>query len=201
VFGSKKRLEEKLRASGKHAPAEVLEADSSYGITRGNPAFVGATNIVWKLKLQVRPEGEPEFTADVKAEFPQLSSPAKGMTLNVLYDPDDHSKVVVDQSPQGGIVTAIENMVSKSPAVQANPALGGALENLMHDALADPAGFRERMHEQAAAGINPLAGAFGAPTAPESPVDELTKLADLRDRGALTPEEFEAQKKKILGES
>ncbi len=30
-------------------------------------------------------------------------------------------------------------------------------------------------------------------------LDELEKLADLRDRGILTPEEFEAKKKEILG--
>jgi hypothetical protein len=38
-------------------------------------------------------------------------------------------------------------------------------------------------------------------TAPDSdPVDQLAKLADLRDRGALTNEEFEAQKQRILGQ-
>jgi Short C-terminal domain/Phospholipase_D-nuclease N-terminal len=34
----------------------------------------------------------------------------------------------------------------------------------------------------------------GAP----SPADQLTKLADLRDRGVITPEEFEREKAKIL---
>jgi hypothetical protein len=35
----------------------------------------------------------------------------------------------------------------------------------------------------------------GAP----SVTSELQRLADLRDRGVLTPEEFEAQKRRILG--
>ena len=51
--------------------------------------------------------------------------------------------------------------------------------------------------------VDPLTGAsFAQPatTASEDPVDRLEKLADLRDRGVLTPEEFEAQKKRILGE-
>lgn len=39
-------------------------------------------------------------------------------------------------------------------------------------------------------------GQQGAP----STADELTKLAALRDRGVLTDAEFEAQKKKLLGE-
>jgi cbb3-type cytochrome oxidase subunit 3 len=32
-----------------------------------------------------------------------------------------------------------------------------------------------------------------------STTDQLTKLADLRERGAITPEEFEQQKAKVLG--
>jgi uncharacterized membrane protein len=33
---------------------------------------------------------------------------------------------------------------------------------------------------------------------PQSTADELTKLADLRDRGIITPEEFEREKAKVL---
>jgi hypothetical protein len=32
-------------------------------------------------------------------------------------------------------------------------------------------------------------------------IDQLEKLTELRDKGALSPEEFEAQKKRILGET
>jgi hypothetical protein len=38
-----------------------------------------------------------------------------------------------------------------------------------------------------------------SPGPDSDPVDQLAKLADLRDRGALTNEEFEAQKQRILG--
>lgn len=41
-------------------------------------------------------------------------------------------------------------------------------------------------------------GGGGAPVAP-STTTELQRLADLRDRGVLTEEEFQAQKKRILG--
>jgi hypothetical protein len=55
----------------------------------------------------------------------------------------------------------------------------------------------------AAAGISPGAvpGMPGtpAPAAQPDPVEQLSKLADLRDRGVLSDEEFEAQKAKILG--
>jgi Short C-terminal domain/Phospholipase_D-nuclease N-terminal len=37
-----------------------------------------------------------------------------------------------------------------------------------------------------------------AASSSSSPADELTKLADLRDRGVITPEEFEQQKASLL---
>jgi uncharacterized membrane protein YdbT with pleckstrin-like domain len=39
----------------------------------------------------------------------------------------------------------------------------------------------------------------GSPRGTPSTAGELERLADLRDRGVLTPEEFEAQKRRILG--
>jgi hypothetical protein len=41
----------------------------------------------------------------------------------------------------------------------------------------------------------------GQPAPAEDPLDQLSKLNDLRQRGALTEAEFQAQKAKILGES
>ncbi len=38
------------------------------------------------------------------------------------------------------------------------------------------------------------------PTAPADPTDQLVKLAQLRDQGVLTEEEFSAQKAKILAQ-
>jgi len=58
--------------------------------------------------------------------------------------------------------------------------------------------------EMAMGGAGPAApaapAAEPAPAAPRASVtEELARLADLRDRGALTAEEFEAQKAKLLG--
>ena len=59
-----------------------------------------------------------------------------------------------------------------------------------------------KMHEHATADVAASDAAFkqyvrdNAGTT--STADQLAKLADLRDRGVLTPEEFEAQKAKIL---
>lgn len=40
--------------------------------------------------------------------------------------------------------------------------------------------------------------AIARPSEPHSMASELEKLAELRDRGVLTPEEFQAQKEKLL---
>lgn len=188
MFGRDGRLAERLRTSGRRAPAEVLEAEGGrVGVTHGNPVFVENTEMVWKLKLEVRPEGEAPFEAELKARFPQLGAPRKGVVLSVLYDPNDHSKIVLDESEQGAVETAVNTALSRSPAL--------ATPDLVRDAIADPAAFRARMKEQAQAGVNPL----GASAPHADAVDRLEKLADLRDRGVLTDDEFEAQKKRILG--
>ncbi|HVR05752.1 MAG TPA: SHOCT domain-containing protein [Solirubrobacteraceae bacterium] len=56
---------------------------------------------------------------------------------------------------------------------------------------------QEQEQQQAAAQPPPAPPPAVAPTS-ESTVDQLQKLAQLRDSGVLTPEEFEAQKQKIL---
>lgn len=53
---------------------------------------------------------------------------------------------------------------------------------------------RQRISAVASSPVN----APPAPTAPD-PLDQLKKLAELRDAGVLTPEEFAVQKTKILG--
>ena len=87
---------------------------------------------------------------------------------------------------------------------------GGSLADILQQAATDPEGFRQRLRAQAPGsggsafvvtpdGLTPL----GTPTRrPSTDVaDTLTKLADLHDRGALTDDEFAAEKAKILGES
>jgi membrane protease subunit (stomatin/prohibitin family) len=59
-----------------------------------------------------------------------------------------------------------------------------------------------KMHERAAQAAQAQQQAFNAyvqDAAGTSSADQLAKLADLKDKGALTEEEFAAQKAKILG--
>jgi hypothetical protein len=56
----------------------------------------------------------------------------------------------------------------------------------VQDARQQDAEFRQYVQQAAASG-------------PASTADQLTKLADLRDRGVISPEEFEREKAKVLG--
>ena len=46
----------------------------------------------------------------------------------------------------------------------------------------------------------PVTPATPAPAQAEDPLEQIARLGQLRDRGLVTPEEFEAQKKRLLGE-
>jgi hypothetical protein len=65
---------------------------------------------------------------------------------------------------------------------------GGSMqERQVQDAAQQEQAFRSYVQEAASSS--------------SSPTDELVKLADLRDRGVITPEEFDRQKAKLLGAS
>jgi hypothetical protein len=64
--------------------------------------------------------------------------------------------------------------------------------------VSDPGDLMQKLEASGLAMTFPTADQTGA--APTDAVDQLSKLADLRDRGILTPAEFEAQKQKLLGQ-
>jgi len=195
------RHDEKLEEHGTRAPAEIVKAEQSgAGVTAGNPALAGATEVVWKLAVRVKPEGGDPFDAHVEARLPQYTGLRVGTTVPVLFDPEDRSKIVLDSSPEAWADASIATAVQAS----GNPALAAPLHELMEAALKDPVGFQKHAQEQAAqafkaAGFNvmDIAGASGS----DVTVDALEKLADLHDRGVLTDEEFAKQKQRILDES
>jgi len=94
----------------------------------------------------------------------------------------------------------------------------GPVGELLNEIKSNPEAFRARIMAQAQAagvstyvmtpqGMTQIGGTPGAATGvPGAPpqhvdvIDELTKAAALHDKGALTDEEFEALKKKLLGE-
>ena len=68
-----------------------------------------------------------------------------------------------------------------------------------------PEDMQRTIYERAQARESPVGGPSAplpapAPAASSSTSEELARLADLRDRGVLTEEEFQAQKARVLGE-
>ncbi|MGP0050957.1 MAG: SHOCT domain-containing protein [Solirubrobacteraceae bacterium] len=109
-----------------------------------------------------------------------------GDIVPVRYDPADHSKIVVDHSAlRAQHATAQRARDEADEAAKAAAIARGEAE------VAGGEEARPTTSNQQT----------GANTGDSDPVDRIAKLADLRQRGALTEEEFAAEKAKILGES
>jgi hypothetical protein len=194
-----KRLEE----NGRRANATVLEiASRGMTITHGNDAIVANTKVVLKTKLRVEPDGEPAFEVEEKFRYSQFAMPGAGSVVAVVYDPDDHDKIMLDESPaavtQAGMMQAGLSTDQMSLVTQLQQAAASGVDR---GEMRDMA--RQWAEQHGAAVIDGSGGGFGAPApAPaESAADQLSKLADLRDRGVLTEAEFQAQKMKVLSGS
>jgi hypothetical protein len=108
----------------------------------------------------------------------------EGSVVPVRYDPSNQSKVVLD-------VPALEAGHARADAA------GAARLDAQFARLGEPgSGTVGGPDVQALAEL----GNLGSVKA-ELPEDRLAKLADLKDRGVITDDEFAAQKAKILGES
>jgi hypothetical protein len=148
-----------------------------------------------------------------------------GCQAKVIYDPKDHSKIVIleDQVfPPGISHEQAERSAARRKKVTAAAKSGNMAEFIEEDIRARKAEAAKRVQEAQAAYSGNVAQfiedmkakgagsgliADGAPlvigggAAKPDIADELTKLADLRDRGVLTDAEFEAQKAKLLAAS
>lgn len=206
-----RRTRKKLSEHGKHAPAVVLEiADRGMSVTSGPTGLVSSTELALKTKLRVEPADEMPFEVEERFRYPQLSIPSVGTRLAVLYDPSDHDKIIIDNSPAGAAVqfggaagmegTDLQSLVSKVREAQSQTQDPQELARILQEQL----GTNVTVQQQDSSGVTfgaPGAG-FGAPppAAEADPVDKLTKLAELREKGMLTDSEFESQKARILSE-
>jgi hypothetical protein len=180
-----KRLMKQLEENGKHANATVVEiAEKGMAVTRGAEGVVGNTELALKAHLRVQPDDEPEFEVKKRFSFPQLAVPTAGQTVPVLYDPGDHDKIVVDYSPE-----AQQGAAFSAAGIDPNQ-IGQLMEQAQQ--MRAQAGQMQGMGQ--VPGMTP-------PAQPQAdPVEQLEKLAKLKESGALTEAEFEAEKAKILSQ-
>jgi hypothetical protein len=136
----------------------------------------------------------------------------------VLYDPEDHAKVVLDHSvpsQEEAGVAMVESRLTPEATAALEQLGGGSVHDLLNAAMSDPQGFAARMRERAeeaqrdavaqaeAIGAKAQAAQAGAPSTPaggpgDDPVAQLERLAALHAQGALTDAEFGALKKRII---
>jgi hypothetical protein len=180
-----KRTQKKLEENGKRANATVVDiAEKGMAVTSGAEGIVANTEVMLKTRMKVQPEGEPEFEVTERFRYPQLAIPSAGSVLPVIYDPEDHDKVMIDRSPE-----AQQGAALSSAGIDP-----GQLGQLMNQA--------QQMQAQALQGGMPGMGQVpgATPAQPQADsVEQLEKLAALKEKGVLTDAEFEAEKAKILG--
>jgi hypothetical protein len=192
-----KRKRKKLEESGTRAPATIVEiADKGMTITSGNEHIVSNTKVILKVKLNVEPEGQPAFEIEEKFRFSQFGIPSAGQKVAVIFDPDDHDTIMLDDDP----VATVSSMMAGTGASAEQQAL---ITNLTGASLGGADAAQLQAMAQQFSQQNPAAFGqpMGAPAAPAAvdPVEQLTKLSALKDKGVLTDAEFAEQKAKILG--
>lgn len=218
MLGHNKRLEGKLREQGgSKAWATVLESKQQWASSGGTNKVsgqAGSFTIHQKLKLRVEPEAQDPFEVTLKQVFNDAHGqhiPQEGWSVKVIYDPSDHSRVVIDLdemfvrpgvADRDAAVARHEQALamSRDPEARAQ-----RIQRMQAEAMAsagvspDLLAMQQQMAAKFLAGRAAGAGqAAAGPTAPDV-ADQLGKLADLRDRGALTEDEFQQQKAKLLG--
>jgi len=181
MFGNRRALEQTLRERGGRTAMATIVAYGTRTIGLDNIDYLARLpdgsngwrprpRLLTRMRMTVRvePPGEPPFEAKLVDYVSGRGDLEKDYTVAVIYDPDQHSKIARDRSPEGEARTDEASKRTTQEILRRN---------------------------QERAGLRPRAE---APKVAASPLDELAKLADLRDRGALTDAEFQARKAALL---
>ncbi|MDP7724895.1 SHOCT domain-containing protein [Mycobacterium sp. TY814] len=193
MFGQRK-----LDKVGVRAFADVLQAEqSTVSVTVGNPNLVSNTQVRWTLRLRVTPEQDLSFEATLKTQLPQSMWPRPGTRVAVRYDPKDHNRIELNHQPVAE--TAIDAITANRPDLGGASVMGMPMGDVIRQAMADPGGLRAEMMRRAAEMQEQAMQAMHAPAPEQDVLDRLERLVALKDRGVLTDDEFEQQKRRILG--
>jgi hypothetical protein len=220
-FRGSRRLEDALRDQGRCTTAEITAAKRTPWLNSSGGEAIGGRNatVTWRLQVRITPDGDAPFEAKLTEAVPPGDELCVGQAIAVLYDPNDQTRVAIDHGPRGLIVAFKGGLSADAAAAIDDAGAGAAVQSLIADAesgptaveagwRSDPAGevaaFRSGMTAHPALGgrrlssVSSIPGPGAGPS--DRPEDRIAKLADLRDRGALTAAEFDKQKKQILGD-
>ena len=127
------------------------------------------------LTLRVQPRNGQEFIHQRKLVLPFGSVVQPGHLVDVAYDPANPDNVAIETDPR---------FVSTPPAVY--------VKTRPPDQQAQP------VHAFTSAGVTATAPAAATDDSPPTLIEQIERLARLRDSGALTEAEFQQQKKRLL---
>lgn len=161
-------------SSKKEKAANLLETGTRAVGTVTNVRDTGVTindlNVRVGLRFKIEPlDGAPAFDGEKTTTVSRVSIPQVGQRFPVWFNPADPTEFAYATTDGGD--EARRNIVA-----------------MFGDAFG-PDG----------SGVGQVAAAAAAPAAaPADPIEQIAKLQELRVAGALTDEEFEAQKQRIL---
>lgn len=205
------RLEKRLVASGRHARAEVLQASLPVTYTTSGITFDDNMIVPWDLELHVTPDTEPEFDVRLRMHIHNLLTLSPGIVFQVLYDPEDHQKMVADPSAlpkttvEGSIMYELGSMSARgidTTGMQdvVNSATLEAAQEIIH----------RRVSEQVAARNNTAmaetlkARREGTHTAPPPAgfapdvSSRLEQLDRLKKAGLIDEQQYETKKQRLI---
>jgi len=167
---SRQAAEQQLFQTGQRATA-VIEGVEGTGVEINNCPQV-------YLTLRVQPRSGQEFIHQRKITLPMGSVVQPGHLVDVAYNPANPDELAIETDPRYVATPPAQYIKTRPPDGQASPV---------------------HAFTSASAGSAVPAAAVRADDSPPTLIEQIERLAKLRDSGALTEAEFEAQKKQLLG--
>jgi hypothetical protein len=205
MFGKLSRRDRaRLRNRGRRATATVVEI-ADWGPTfEDNPRWRPwrsegpSETTALKTTLEVHPEGEPAFELTQTIRWP-VDPPEAGDRLDVLYDPEDRSKLMpAPPTPEEERARIAEALGKAGVGFKVDTRPEAAEQDRRQARAAMEHGeemmsqYRQYMGSGSAEGM--------PKTADEVRAAQIEQLQGMKESGALTEEQFEAAKKQILGD-
>ena len=157
-----------------------------------------------RMQLVVQAEGVEATAVEHSALLHNRRWPRPGMTLPATVDRADPTNFKVDfkaipdsrEQAQG----SAESIAAAMRGEGGGAGMGAGGAQVINLSGGDLSNLTDEQRQKLAALGIPVPGGEGGGGGDDDDLDKLQKLADLRDRGALTDEEFEDEKKKLLGD-
>jgi hypothetical protein len=205
-MGFLKKVSEKRMKDPVEGTARVISVGTPFQTTGRNTDV----HVPCKVTLVVSGPGIEPQRAEVNEVFRMRQMPGGGQDVPIIIDRANPEHFVVkwdetEAQSLGAAMSAMSERGHARAAARADAATKQALSGDPDAARPFTAGPQRVVFSSRAGDTgNPFdalaPGALGGGQTAD-PVDRLAKLADLRDRGAITDAEFEAEKAKILGSS